>query len=165
MPSADYYPSGGLSNTDTSISRDQLCISLSGPTPAAAEADLRDMARQPIKYNQVAVNHRHRRNAYVPEIECPYRQAAEDLQDVRQEGQVEFGPDKCFGSTSNVKTGLARTRSFCTAFGKPRPPSASLCAPLSCILLPDVLETMTNTHSLRSLATSDSDDTFYTVNE
>jgi hypothetical protein len=161
MPSAAYYPSGGLTNT--SISRDQLCIS--GPTLVAAEANLRNMARQPVKCNQVTVNYRHRRNAHVPEVERPYRRAGEDLQDVRQEGQVKFGPDKSFRSASIVKTGLARTRSFCTASGKPGPLSASLCAPPSYTLLSEVLETMTNTCSLRSLATSDPDDTFYSVNE
>lgn len=165
MPSAAYYPSGGLSNTNTSISCDQLCISLSGPTLATAEANLRNMARQPIKCNQVAASYRHRRNAHVPEIERPYRRAAEDLQDVRKEGQVKFGTDKSFRSASNVKTGLARTRSFCTASGKPGPLSASLCASPSYVILSDVLQTMTNTRSLRSLATSDSDDTFYTANE
>ncbi|OJA13097.1 hypothetical protein AZE42_09328 [Rhizopogon vesiculosus] len=126
------------------------------------------MTRQPTQES----DYRRGPNPHVPKIDGADRQVAGDLQDVKQGGQAKFDTMETFTPASkavNIKTGiryLARIRSFyAVTFGKPDLLSASIYAPPSYILLSDMLDTITNTRSLISLATSDSDDTVHTVND
>jgi hypothetical protein len=173
MTSYTYYPLGSLGDTKhPPIPRDQFCITL---PPAAMEVNLPEMSCQRTDREQQPAgnsDYRRGRNAHIPKIDDANRPVADDLQDVRQRDHARFNPVETLTSASqsvDVMTArqyLARIRSFFTvAFGKPECLSASICAPPSYILLSDVLEITTNTRSLDSLAASDSDDTFYTVDE